>query len=205
MRTLCYRAGALLVAGLLVMAGCGTPRETVTVSERPSTPEDTITSPTDTPSTNESVSSTVSVPSAYDTVQVGPFDRGKMWPFDQVPLDHFRSTYDMTVDSQWLKTAQRAALRFGEGCSASFASSDGLVLTNHHCARDALSAVSSGDSLLENGFYADSLGAERAVPDLHVDQLVEIEDATDRVNSGRGLSDRERRGRDSSAWGPSKI
>ncbi len=194
MRTLFYWAGGLVLAGLLVMGGCGTPRETVTVSERPSTPEDTVTSPADTLTTDDAASTTVSVPAAYDTVEVGRFDRGKMWPFDQVPLDYFRSSYDVAADSQWVDSAQRAALRFGEGCSASFASPDGLVLTNHHCAREALSAVSSGDSLMENGFYADSLGAERAVPDLHVDQLIKIKDATDRVNSGRGLSDRARRG-----------
>jgi len=187
------RAFGFAILGLLVVS-CGTPRETVTVSERPTASDDTTATTSDTSPGEESASSAVAIPAGYDTVQVGRFDRGKMWPLDQVPLGYFRSEYDIAADSQWLNTAKRAALRFGEGCSASFTSSKGLVLTNHHCARDALSSVSDGDSLLEDGFYADSLGAERAVPDLHVDQLVKIEDATDRVRSGRGLSDRMRRG-----------
>jgi hypothetical protein len=194
MRTFYQWAGIFAVAGLLALAGCGTPRETVTVSERPPTPTDTVTSPADTLTADASAASTVSVPTGYDTVQVGRFDRGKMWPINRAPLDHFRSAYDVAADSQWLNTAQRGALRFGDQCSASFASPQGLVLTNHHCARDALAAVSNGDSLLKNGFYADSLGAERAVPGLYLDQLVRIKDVTNRVNTGRGLSERMRRG-----------
>ena len=175
-----WAVGAVFLA-IVVVAGCGTPRQTVTVAERPETPTDTAAAAPDTTTT------AVSIPSGYDTVQVGRFDRGKLWPFDQLPTDYFRSTYDVEVDQEWRTKAQRAALRFGDGCSASFVSSRGLVMTNHHCARESISAVSrSGESLLEEGFYADTLPRERRVPELHVDELVDVEDVTGRVRGGAG-------------------
>lgn len=187
MRTLFYWGVGLVFVGMLALGGCGTPRQTVTVTERPPAPTDTVTSPVDTLSMEADAATAISIPSGYDTVQVGRFDRGKLWPLNQVPTDYFQSTYGVAADSQWLGKAQRAALRFSENCSASFVSSDGLVMTNHHCARDAISrAQQSGEALLQNGFYADSLGAERMVPDLHVDQLVKIEDVTARVTGQQG-------------------
>jgi len=182
MRTLLYWGAGLAFAGLLALAGCGTPRQTVTVDERPPASTDTVTTPADTLSMDGETSTSIAMPTGYDTVQVGRFDRGKQWPLNRVPTDYFQSAYDVTADSQWLGKAQRAALRFGENCSASFVSAKGLVMTNHHCARDAISRIQKkGEALLETGYYADSLGAERMVPNLHVDQLVKIEDVTARV------------------------
>ncbi len=179
MRSLFFWAFSVVLTGLLLVAGCGTPRQTVTVAERPPASEDTVSMTVDT------AANAVPIPQGYDTVQVGRFDRGKLWPFDQVPADYFESAYGVTPDSQWLSKAQRAALRFGDGCSASFVSGRGLIMTNHHCARDAIEKVSRRtESLMENGFLADSLGQERRVPDLHVDQLVKIEDVTRRVKRG---------------------
>lgn len=183
MRTLLSWASGVVLAGLLLMAGCGTPRQVVSVEERPPATEDTVTVAVDT------VSNAVPIPEGYDTVRVGRFDRGKLWPFEQVPTEYFESTYGVTPDSQWLSKAQRAALRFGEGCSASFVSGQGLIMTNHHCARDAIEEVSRRqEDLLENGFLADSLGQERQVPDLHVDQLVNIQDVTTRIKRGMIVS-----------------
>lgn len=191
MRTLFYWVLGALFAGLLAVAGCGTPRETVTVAERP--PADTSVRPADTLS--EDVSDAIAVPSGYDTVQVGRFDRGKLWPLHRLPGDYFRSTYDVDPDTQWVTKLKQAALRFGENCSASFVSEKGLVMTNHHCARDAISEVRrSGEALLEDGFFADSLEGERPVPTLHVDRLVKIEDVTGRVNRSVGPSGDSRGG-----------
>jgi len=193
MRTFWYWGAGLVFAGLVALAGCGTPRQTVTVTERPPAPADTVTSPVDTLSM-ESASSAIPVPSGYDTVQVGRFDQGKLWPLDQVPTDYFQSAYGVQADSQWLGKAQKAALRFGENCSASFVSAKGLVMTNHHCARNAVTKIQKkGEKLLEQGFYADSLGAERAVPDLHVDQVVNVKDVTARLNrrEGGGMGTRQ--------------
>lgn len=162
---------------LLLIAACGAPRNVVEVTERATLPTDTVAEATD-----DTLSNTVSIPSGYDTVSVGRFDRGKLWPFEQLPVDHFRSAYGVEADTGWQAKARGAALRFGESCSASFVSGQGLVMTNHHCAREAISRAShTGESLLEQGFYADSLNQERSVSDLHVDALVRIEEVTSRV------------------------
>ncbi len=184
--------GSAGVLALLLVGACGIQRETVSVTERPpvSTEIGTV---------EDTLSSVVSIPSGYDTVQAGQFDHGKLWPFDQIPTEHFRSTYGVDADAEWRKQARGAALRFGDGCSASFVSERGLVLTNHHCAREAIEKVSRRrESLLERGFYADSLNQERPVSDLHVDVLVEIEDVTARVEEPDGrraarAENRERR------------
>mgnify|MGYP000055269676 CR=1 FL=1 len=176
-----------LVLVLVMVAGCGTPRQTVTVAERPAASPDTVAAVGDT------AAAVVPLPSGYDTVGVGRFDRGKLWPFNQIPDGYFRSAYGVDPDEEWRTRARRAALRFGDGCSASFVSSRGLVMTNHHCARDAIATVSrSGENLLDTGYLADSLGAERTVPDLHVDELVEIENVTGRVLGG--AAERDTRG-----------
>jgi len=171
---------------LAFVAGCGTPRQTVSVSERPDPTADTSATAEDTTATE------VPIPSGYDTVRVGRFDRGKLWTFDQIPTDYVQSAHGVEVNEEWRTRARRAALRFGDGCSASFVSSRGLVMTNHHCARESIAQVSrSGERLLDEGFYADTLAQERRVPDLHVDELVNIENVTGRV---RGGSERETRG-----------
>jgi hypothetical protein len=107
---------------------------------------------------------------------------GKMWTFDYPPTEYFSSTYNFKPDQKWFDEARLSALRFADYCSASFVSADGLVMTNHHCARESGLAVQrKGENVNENGFYAKKPGDERKVPDLYVDQLVKIEDITDRV------------------------
>ncbi len=55
-------------------------------------------------------------------------------------------------------------------------------MTNDHCARESVVQVSQkGEDLFNNGFYADSLEAERPVPGLYVDQLVFIKDVTNEI------------------------
>ena len=120
-----------------------------------------------------------------DTVTVGRFDFGKMWTFDNPPLDYFKSQYGLELSGQWFDLASGGALRFGSNCSASFVSPHGLVMTNHHCARESIAQVSrAGEVLVDGGFYAQSLEQERKVADLYVDQLVSIEDVTKRVRAG---------------------
>ncbi|HLP74908.1 MAG TPA: S46 family peptidase [Bacteroidales bacterium] len=115
-------------------------------------------------------------------VEPGLYDMGKMWTFDYPPAEYFSSTYNFKPDQKWFDQARLSALRFADYCSASFVSADGLVMTNHHCARESGFAVQrKGENVNENGFYAKKLADERKVPDLYVDQLVKIEDITDRV------------------------
>lgn len=129
-----------------------------------------------------------------DTVTAGQFDNGKMWTFDYPPIDYFKKTYNFTPTSDWFERARLSALRL-PGCSASFVSEDGLVMTNHHCARGALDAVNrEGENLPETGFYAATLEEERKIPNHYVDQLIHIEDVTGEVQKAfeEGKTDEER-------------
>lgn len=116
----------------------------------------------------------------YDTVKAGQFDNGKMWTFDFPPTDYFAQAYHFNPTKEWFEKARLAALRL-PGCTASFVSEDGLVMTNHHCARGSLERVQKeGEKLVEDGFYAPTLADERKAP-VWVDQLVVIEDVTKEV------------------------
>lgn len=118
-----------------------------------------------------------------DTIQAGPFDQGKMWTFEFPPLDYLEETYGFRPDEAWLEKARLGALRI-PSCSASFVSPNGLVLTNHHCAREFVSQVSGdGESLLDDGLVAKDLADERPVEDFEADQLVDIVDVTEEVNA----------------------
>lgn len=118
-----------------------------------------------------------------DTVRAGRFDQGKMWTFEFPPVDYFAETYGFRPDAGWFEKAHLGALRI-PSCSASFVSAHGLVLTNHHCAREFVTQVQrDGENLLDDGFYARNLADERPVEDFEADQLIEIVDATEEVNA----------------------
>ncbi len=118
-----------------------------------------------------------------DTVHAGRFDQGKMWTFDNPPLRYFSQAYGFDPDSAWFAHARLGALRLSN-CSASFVSPNGLVMSNHHCAREYLSQVNKdGESLLDDGFFAKNLADERPVEDFHADQLIQIVDVSDEVNA----------------------
>jgi len=117
-----------------------------------------------------------------DTVRAGPFDQGKMWTFENPPVQYLADTYGLRLDPAWFERARLGALRI-PSCSASLVSPNGLVLTNHHCAREFVSQVTRpGETLLDDGFTAQNLADEREVEDFTADQLVEIVDVTDEVN-----------------------
>jgi hypothetical protein len=124
------------------------------------------------------------VPTTADSAKGGPADLGKMWPFDTPPAAYFQKTYNFTPDAKWFDETRLAALRFADYCSASFVSANGLVMTNHHCARESGTGVQrKGEDLNATGFYAKTQTEERKVDGLFVDQLVSIEDITSRVQA----------------------
>ena len=113
-----------------------------------------------------------------DTVRAQRLDNGKMWLFEDPPTDYLQETYGFAPDAAWYERARLAALRM-PGCSAAFISPNGLVLTNHHCAQRHVVAVDrGGEGLLDAGFESRSLGEERRVPGLTMDQLAAIDDVT---------------------------
>jgi hypothetical protein len=119
-----------------------------------------------------------------DTVKAGKYDTGTMWTFDYPPLEYFKEEYNFQPSEEWLNNVRMSALRFANYCSASFVSSDGLVMTNHHCGRESVEEVTKpGEDLYNNGFYAATLEDERPVKGLYVDQLVLIKDVTEKVHA----------------------
>ncbi|MHC4897284.1 MAG: S46 family peptidase, partial [Planctomycetota bacterium] len=89
---------------------------------------------------------------------------GRMWTFENPPLAYLEKEYGFKPDRAWLNKMRLAALRLGDKnrgwCSASFVSPRGLIMTHHHCVRNALGVRQGGESWVKNGFYATSLEDE---------------------------------------------
>ncbi len=80
-----------------------------------------------------------------------------------------------------------AIVRLNYGmCTAEMISDQGLVLTNHHCAYDAIQTLSlaNGDDYLTKGFWAYEKNQEMPINDFVVSFLERIEDVSDRVLEG---------------------
>nr|HQU61071.1 S46 family peptidase [Saprospiraceae bacterium] len=134
-------------------------------------------------------------PLQLDEVTYSLEDFGNMWTFDAVPVDLFEKRYDFRPGEEWLEDVRLSALEFSTGCSASFVSEDGLIMTNHHCIRGALPRIQQeGENLQQDGFYAKEQSSERPFPGMYVDQLMEIKDVTAAVHGAMaaGQTDDER-------------
>jgi len=71
---------------------------------------------------------------------------------------------------------------FGGGCTAEIVSSEGLLLTNHHCGYGNIQSHSTVEhDYLKDGFWAMSKEEELANPGLSATFLVSIQDVTGRV------------------------
>lgn len=124
-----------------------------------------------------------------DTVKSQKLDTGKMWTFEFPPFEYFKSTYGFTPSQEWFDDVRLSALRI-PGCTASFVSEDGLIMTNNHCSRRYRRMVQKeGEDIEKNGFYAATLEDERKVPNFTAEQLVFLKDVTaeviDATNKGK--------------------
>lgn len=107
-----------------------------------------------------------------------------MWLFNDLPKELLLEKYQFEPTDDWARHIMLSSVRFSSGGSASFVSSDGLVLTNHHVAADTLYKLSTPENnYTKNGFLAPAMESELKAPDLELNQLVSIEDVTDRVNA----------------------
>jgi hypothetical protein len=105
-----------------------------------------------------------------------------MWTFDNFPSAKVKDRYGFGPDKAWLEHVQRSAVRLAGGCSASFVSSSGLLMTNHHCAHRCIEELSTAKkNFIADGFYARAQSEEQKCPTMEVNQLLEISDVTDRV------------------------
>src|SRR5947209_15301571 len=112
-----------------------------------------------------------------------------MWTFDNFPAKKVRQKYGFSPDAQWLQQAQLASVRLAGGCSGSFVSPEGLVMTNHHCAHTCIEQLSTKDKdFVKEGFYAPGAEQEVKCPEIELNQLLEITDVTKRVGAAtKGL------------------
>ena len=102
-----------------------------------------------------------------------------MWTFDNFPSKTVGTKYGFTPSQDWLDHVRLSSLRIAGGCSASFISPEGLVMTNHHCVVGCVEQISTPEqNLEENGYSAKTPAEEKKCPDFELDQLVEIRDVS---------------------------
>ncbi len=116
-----------------------------------------------------------------------------MWTLDNFPSETVRAKYGVDIDDAWLERVQLATTRLEGGCTGSFVSPNGLVLTNHHCARSCVAELSTAtDDLLENGFLAKTPEQERQCQSEQLSVLMDYQDITNEVLAAtEGKSEQE--------------
>ena len=114
-----------------------------------------------------------------------------MWTIDNFPSAQVEARYGVEIDQAWLDRVRLATARIEGGCTGSFVSPNGLVLTNRHCVWDCLSQhTTEADNIWTKGFVARHPGAEKRCEQEQVSILVGIEDITSRIErSVAGLDD----------------
>jgi V8-like Glu-specific endopeptidase len=111
-----------------------------------------------------------------------------MWTFDNFPIATVNEKYGTNIDQAWLDRVRNAAVRL-QGCSASLVSSEGLVLTNHHCVVSCVQDLSTAQNdYVKNGWMPATREEEKKCPGQTAEILTDIVDVTDRVTgAGAGL------------------
>src|SRR5437762_3780287 len=107
-----------------------------------------------------------------------------MWTFDNFPSRKVAAKYHFSPDAAWLEEARLGSARItgSTGCSASFVSPDGLVMTNHHCAHSCIEQLSTKEKdFVAQGFYAQAQEDEVKCPEIELNQLVQITDVTAQI------------------------
>ena len=107
-----------------------------------------------------------------------------MWLFNDLPMELLKERYGFEPSPEWSEHLMKSSVRFNVGGSASFISSTGLVLTNHHVGSDTLFKLSTPErNIMEVGFLAKTTDQELKAPDLELNQLVNVKDVTDVVKA----------------------
>ncbi len=111
-----------------------------------------------------------------------------MWTFDNFPIETVNQKYGTRIDQAWLDRLRLASVRI-QGCSASFVSPEGLILTNWHCVVGCAQELSDAQrDYVKNGFTAATREEEVRCPGQTAEVLVEITDVTEQVRAaGEGL------------------
>jgi hypothetical protein len=128
---------------------------------------------------------------SLQALPISAMDEG-MWPFNNIPRAEIKKKYGFDVTDEWLMKAQTASVRFNNGGSGSFVSPNGLVLTNYHIVEDFVGELSTAQKdYAKEGFVARTQADEMRIPNVELNELISIEDVTNRVNGvvTAGMSD----------------
>jgi hypothetical protein len=119
-----------------------------------------------------------------------------MWTFDAFPSAKVAAKFGFTPSAAFLDHIRKSSLRIAGGCSASFISPQGLVMTNHHCAVECVEQLSTEQkNYVEAGFYAKTETDEMKCPGFELDRLDSIDDVSATIRAatagktGRALID----------------
>ena len=108
----------------------------------------------------------------------------------QLPLDAIARTYGVKLTQQDLEKLQNAPVRISSGGTGTFASANGLILTNHHVALDCIRTSTlaeqqkgNAENLIERGFTAKALADELSCRRFRVQVERSWRDVTTEVNA----------------------
>lgn len=105
-----------------------------------------------------------------------------MWTLNNFPSTKVKTKYGVDISKDWLQKVMKSSARIAGGCSASFVSANGLVMTNHHCVQSCIEQLSTASKdFIKTGFYAKSASNEVKCPAVEINRLVEITDVTKHV------------------------
>ncbi len=118
-----------------------------------------------------------------------------MWQLSQIKdLDPMKLGLEISAEEIYNpeKPSISNAILWLGGCSSSFVSADGLILTNHHCAYGALqrNSAKDGKDYITDGFLAKDRSEELPAIGEEAYVLMSMKDVTEEISeSVRGISD----------------
>ena len=118
-----------------------------------------------------------------------------MWLYSNPPLKQIKEKYGIELSPELLENLQKSSLRFATYGSASFVSSDGLIMTNHHVGLRTVTSLSTKENnLVLNGFKAEKYEDELKCPGLQLLLLDQIKDVTAQVeeSTANAATDKEK-------------
>jgi len=106
-----------------------------------------------------------------------------MWTFHAFPLAKANAALKTHIDQAWLDRVRKSIVRIN-GCTGSFVSGEGLILTNHHCVEPCLGDLSTKEKSYDaDGFLAGKREDEVRCETEIADVLTDMEDITAKVNA----------------------